>query len=122
MTVEELAATNRGEAAESSDTAFACVFGYIFKLPKKKIFFGSHRGRDCTARFSRHFRGISMDLNDDLGKPPFRLPAHFESDDEREYVRQWMDHYIAKGGIAAIVAHLVEYREQLESEEKENEK
>eukprot|EP00947_MAST-08B_sp_MAST-8B-sp1_P005408 g5408.t1 len=120
MTVEELAATNQGEAAASDEApAYASLFGYVFKLPKKKVYFRSHRGRDCTARFSRHFRGISMDQDDDFGRPPYRLPGHFGSDEEREYVSQWMDHYIAKGGIEAIAAHLVEYREQLESEESE---
>ena len=34
--------------------------------------------------------------DDDLGRPPFRTPARMVEDDEREYVRQWLDYYLDK--------------------------
>jgi hypothetical protein len=54
-----------------------------------------------------------MDMNDDMGRPPFRLPRDMDSEPEREYVRMWQDHYLSKEGVGAVVAHLVEYRAQL---------
>ncbi|GMH96415.1 hypothetical protein TrVE_jg10123 [Triparma verrucosa] len=116
MTVEELAKTKEDVDEDDPDSnVHVSIHGLIFRLPKSKVFFKSHRGRDITARFSRHFRGISMDANDDFGKPPFRLPRDFDSEEEREYLRMWQDHYLSKGGVGSIVAHLVEYRAQLET-------
>lgn len=64
-----------------------------------------------------------MDLNDDLGKPPFRLPRDFESEGEREYVRMWRDHYLGKMGVeGVVVACLKEYTEQLEEGEEEDDR
>ncbi|GMI18805.1 hypothetical protein TrLO_g11882 [Triparma laevis f. longispina] len=122
MTVTELAETkNTIDPHDPDSIAYTSIHGYIFRLPRSKITFGSHLGRDLTARFSRHFRGISMDLNDDLGKPPFRLPRDFESEGEREYVRMWRDHYLGKMGVeGVVVACLKEYTDQLEEGEEED--
>ena len=38
-------------------------------------------GRDITMRNSKQFRGISMDTDDDLGKPPFRVLAQMPEDE-----------------------------------------
>jgi hypothetical protein len=110
MTVEELASTK-----DDAEWTHVAIFGYVLRLPRTSVFFGSHRGRDLTARFSRQWRGISLDTNDDFGRPPFRLPADFDSDDEVEYVWQWLDSYLAKSGVEAVVAHVSEYREQEEA-------
>ncbi|GMI27844.1 hypothetical protein TeGR_g12507 [Tetraparma gracilis] len=118
MTVEELAATKESVDEDDPESpVHTSIHGYVLRLPKSKVFFKSHRGRDLTARFTRHFRGISMDMNDDMGRPPFRLPRDMDSEPEREYVRMWQDHYLSKEGVGAVVAHLVEYRAQLEKVE-----
>ena len=91
MTVPELAATK--EATDGS--CHLSIFGFVMRLPKEKVFFQRHHGRDITHRQSRHARGISMDIDDDLGLPPFRLPGHMSAE-ELEYVRQWFDHYLEK--------------------------
>mmetsp|Transcript_69641 Transcript_69641/g.131073 ORF Transcript_69641/g.131073 Transcript_69641/m.131073 type:complete len:337 (+) Transcript_69641:181-1191(+) len=88
------------------------VLGYVLELPRPKIFFGSHRGRDVTARQSRQWRGISLDENDDLGAPPFPSLSAMPPD-ELEFVKHWLDHYLQN---ATVVGYLVEFREQLERE------
>mmetsp|Transcript_115736 Transcript_115736/g.360479 ORF Transcript_115736/g.360479 Transcript_115736/m.360479 type:complete len:330 (-) Transcript_115736:129-1118(-) len=118
MTVEELASTKAdGSLANAEGVGYVCVLGYVLRIPRAKVLFSAHLGRDITTRQSRHFRGISMDADDDGGKPPFRTPAVMGGDgSEAEYVHQWLDHYLVKGGVEAIVAALVEYREQVQSE------
>ena len=106
MTVNELAATR-----SSTDTKYThvAIFGYILKLEKNQVWFRSHKGRDLTARFSRHFRGISMDENDDLGKPPF-LSLDEMSDGEKEYIMRWLDFYLAKD--PSIVGYVKEFLDE----------
>ena len=76
-------------------------------------------GRDITMRNSKQFRGISMDTDDDFGKPPFRtLPQMLRVDAaEAEYVMMWRDHYLEKGlddsgSLDFIVAYLTEFLEE----------
>ena len=54
-----------------------------------------------------------MDIDDDMGIPPFRLPGNMSAS-ELEYVRQWFDHYLDK--CDAVVAFLTEYSEQCAQE------
>jgi hypothetical protein len=77
MTVAELTATEtEGTGGEApSEFAHVSVLGYVLRIPRGKVFFGSHKGRDITSRQSRQWRGISLDQNDDMGLPPYRLPA-----------------------------------------------
>lgn len=118
MTVAELEATKAptaeevaGGKAPAGTLWYLSTTGYVIKLPKEKVFFNKHRGRDITMRNSKQFRGISMDTDDDLGKPPFRVLAQMP-EDEAEYVRMWRDHYIEKCGVDCIVAYLSEFLEE----------
>ena len=62
------------------------ILGYIFSIPKEKIGFTSHVGRDITARMIRHKNGQATDgEGDDLGKPPFPDEAKMTEED-RSYV------------------------------------
>merc|ERR1712166_247057 len=97
MSVAELEATKAptpeevaGGKAPAGTSWYLSTTGYVLKLPKEKVFFNEHRGRDITMRNSKQFRGISMDTDDDFGKPPFRTLQQM-SDEETEYVRQWRD-------------------------------
>ena len=68
---------------------------------------------------SRHFtvRGLSMDNDDDGGKPPYRTPQVMGGDgSEAEYVHHWLDHYLVKCGVESVHAAHAEYRQQLETE------
>lgn len=66
-------------------------------VPKQTFFFGSHKGRDITARSIRQWRGLPLDENDDMGRPPF--PDMSESPaDEREFVQNWFDFYYTFAG------------------------
>jgi hypothetical protein len=67
------------------------------KLPKEKVFFGSQRGRDLTARYIRNWNGISMDDNDDMGKPPYPNLDKL-SPEELEFVNQWFDQFFIFAG------------------------
>jgi hypothetical protein len=59
MTVEELAATKESVDEDDPESpVHTSIHGYVLRLPKSNVFFKSHRGRDLTARFTRHFRGI----------------------------------------------------------------
>lgn len=110
MTVAELAETRN----KSDSFAHVAIFGYILKLARKKVWFKSHLGRDATARFSRHFNGVSMDLNDDMGKPPF-LDLNCMSNDEREYIMMWLDFYLAKE--PEIVGYVKEFFDECNFEQ-----
>lgn len=118
MTVAELEATKAptqeevaGGKALVGTMWYVSTTGYVIKLPKEKVFFNKHRGRDITMRNSKQFRGISMDTDDDFGRPPFRVISHMP-DEEAEYVRMWRDHYLDKCGIEGIVAYLSEFLEE----------
>lgn len=69
---------------------YTSVMGYVMKVDKLAL--GKHSGRDITARMLRHLRGISLDLNDDFGLPPYPDLSEL-NDEEREYLWQWMDNY-----------------------------
>jgi hypothetical protein len=92
--------------------ARTAILGYVLELPRPKLYRGSHRGRDLTARQSRQWRGISLDQDDDFGATPFPSLAKIPPD-ELEFVKQWFDHYLQN---AKVVGYLVEFREQLERE------
>ena len=87
-------------------------------VPRAQVVFGgTHRGRDITTRMSRQWRGLSLDENDDRGRPPYRTPRAMDDDAEEEFVWQWCDHYLGKAGLDGVVAYLSEYAEQAEREE-----
>jgi hypothetical protein len=111
MTVNELFTTRSNSSGENPtcEYAFTAIYGYVLRLPRKKIFFSSHHGRDLTARFSRHFNGISMDNNDDMGKPPFLKLKELASP-EAEYIMMWFDYYLAKD--PKIVGYIEEFLTQ----------
>ena len=110
MTVADLAAT-KSIVYEQGTTpmCFVSVLGYICRLPASRCPFETHKGRDITARQKRQWNGVSLDMNDDLGQPPF--PEL--NDDEREFVSNWLDQYLdAAGGAAGVVGYLAEYLQQ----------
>lgn len=113
--MEELREISLEELADIGDVdqaAHVSILGYIFRVPKAKIFVGSHRGRDVTARVLRQWRG-EPEKGDDKGKPPYPNMDLLDAQ-EQEYVRQWLDHYIWAGGSGAVVGFLSEFRQQLE--------
>ena len=57
-------------------------------------YFKIHRGRDITVRQWMHYKQISLDKNDDGGRPPFPLVRDMPADD-LEYVTRWLDFYQA---------------------------
>ena len=59
----EGAAGATADLAEAPLYAHLAVFGLVMRLPREKVFFSKHRGRDNTARWSRQRRGISMDMH-----------------------------------------------------------
>ena len=52
-----------------------------------------------------------MNDHDDAGKPPYPIIKDL-SQEERDYVSQWMDHYISKG---LCSGYLKEFNEQQKS-------
>ncbi len=112
VTVAELALSKETPTPEPSDLWRTSVLGYVFELPRSQVPMNSHRGRDITARMSRQWRGLSLDTDDDFGRPPYRLPCHMDTPEEVEHVERWRDHYIAK---AKIVGFLAEYKDEDES-------
>ena len=95
---------------EPSDLWRTSVLGYVFELPRSAVHMNSHRARDITARMSRQWRGLSLDTDDDFGRPPYvfdavcfiympaidrplsdcryRLPSHMETPEEVEHVER----------------------------------
>jgi len=96
MTIAELA--ERKEESEAGPP-LSSILGYIFN---SRIMFKFYYGRDTTFRRLLHYRGISMDLNDDGGKSPFPVQADL-SEDELEYLWQSIDEYLSKGSIVAVL-------------------
>ena len=88
--------------------AHVAVLGYIFKMPRSRCYFNSHLGRDITSRSLRHFRGLPLDKNDDMGMPPYP-ELDLIKPEEKEYLYTWLDHYIEKGD---VVGYLLEYLKQ----------
>lgn len=103
MTVEAL----RDAAAGRPEIAHVAVLGYIFQLRADQVSFSAHKQRDITARAQRQWRGLPLDENDDMGRPPFPDPAVMEAG-EREFVNNWLDHYLDKAGAAGAVAFVAE--------------
>jgi hypothetical protein len=110
---EAFADPPRGRASAEDASTRTAVLGYVFELPRKALFFGAHRGRDITARASRQWQGISLDENDDLGDPRRFPPVKAMPAGEREFVSNWLDHYLAR---ANIVGFLAEFKQHLEAE------
>lgn len=118
MTVAELAAFPTSKESGATHVYTAC-YGYVVKIRIDQVFFGSHIGRDITGRASRQWRGLPLNENDDMGTPPFRTPHAMgeNSDDEREFVWNWFDHYLGKIGVEGVCGFLTEYRTQLDTEQ-----
>ena len=108
ISVEELA-----KHKIDPDAWVACL-GYV--VPAKP-YFGAHRGRDITTRVLMQFHGIPMDDNDDAGKPPYPIIKDL-SEDEREYVTRWLDHYeLSPDGTEKkpFLGYVKEFKEQQQS-------
>ena len=93
------------------------VQGYVFECSS---FFGRHKGRDITTRSLYQFRGLSLDDNDDRGRPPYPILSDIDASEPelREYMNRWLDHYVGKetggpdDGPAVVVGYLKEFKEQ----------
>ena len=106
------------ENEHKDNRVHVCILGYIFKLPKEKIMMTSHIGRDITARQLRHYRGEATDPEDEIngyGRPPYP-DVDSLTEDEREYLWQWVDHYLqsdCKGDISCIVGFIAEWDQKI---------
>jgi len=78
---------------------YSCVVGFIFEV---KPLFKSLWGRDITLRKLLHYRGESVDLNDDGGKSPFPVLEKL-IEEEREYCYQALDQYAMKGKLVGLL-------------------
>tara|TARA_R110002050_G_scaffold214365_2_gene350505 strand:+ start:33 stop:353 length:321 start_codon:yes stop_codon:yes gene_type:complete len=87
----------------------------------KSIWFKEHVGRDITFRQLRHFHGLPLDANDDLGCPPYPVLSGLTAL-EREYLYQWLDFYLffvgegEGGGALALHEEFMKTQEGGESE------
>ena len=91
------------------------VLGYIVQTSSH---FGSHKCRDITSRALMQFHGIPLDDNDDKGRPPYPLVQDL-SEDELEFITNWLDHYELGPNDGdekkPIVGYLKEFKEQQKS-------
>ncbi len=62
---------------------------------------------------SFQFHGYGLTEGDDGGKPPYPVVKNL-TEEEREYVSQWMDFYITRAN-EKCVAYLTEFLEQQKS-------
>ena len=78
--------------------------------------FSSHRGRDVTTRNLMQHHNISMDDNDDRGRPPYPLVKDLNAE-ELEYVTRWLDRYSLNkdGTTRPFIGYLKEFKEQQKS-------
>lgn len=74
MTVAELAASKDKASASDSEHVLVALLGYVMRIPSAKLDFRSHIARDISGRMTRQRRGLALDRDDDLGRPPFILP------------------------------------------------
>jgi len=106
------------ELAGLSDEEEVChvsCLGYVVRVPKAKIFVGSHRGTDITQRVLCEWRGLVG--GEQSGTGELSYPTLKELDVlEIEYAKQWLDHYLwAGGGTVAsncIIGFLSEFWQQ----------
>ena len=58
---------------EGSKIRHTSIMGYVFRVQVQegKWMLPKYIGRDLTARFLDWLHGISVDLNDTMGKPPY---------------------------------------------------
>merc|ERR1712151_805069 len=106
MAVKELA-NNKNEPC------YISALGLVFEFDtNKQKTFGSHKGRDITTRMLCHANGVSMDMNDDGGRPPYPILSQLEKD-ELEYVARWLDSYLHRGSVP--IARLQEFHDQQKS-------
>ena len=101
--------TKTEDGVKEGEFAYVAVLGYVIKMPRNKCYFQSHLGRDLTARSLRHFRGEPLDKDDDMGRPPYPNFKDLEKE-VREYLYNWLDHYLDKG---EIIGYVKEYLEQV---------
>jgi len=99
---------------KAEDTWVSCL-GFVIKAEGSN-WFGSHKGRDITTRTLMQFHGIPLDDNDDGGQPPYPLLANL-TDEEVEYITNWLDFYHAgrSDKNAEMIGFLKEFKEQQES-------
>ena len=83
------------EALADALATHGAVAGLVFELPRARVPFGTHRGRDITARAGRQWRGEPLDEGDDLGRPPF-VPLEARPAEEREFILQYLDMRVAR--------------------------
>jgi len=95
FSIEELAEYNGTTKSEK----YASICGYIVKSTS---LWGFNYGRDTTFRKLLHFRGISIDHNDDFGKKPFPVLKNL-TEDEREYCFQALDDFLSNGEIVGVL-------------------
>ncbi|KAK6180938.1 hypothetical protein SNE40_008900 [Patella caerulea] len=107
ITVEELA---KYKGTDSNFPSRVAVFGYVFQ--PKVVYFQSHRGRERTSRFLMQYHGLPLDDNDDGGRPPYPLVDKL-TQEEKEYVFCWLDHYLSSS--KTPLGYLSEFREQQKS-------
>ena len=107
----------KDELAQHKD--WTSCLGFVVK--PVKIWFPSHKGRDLTSRMLMQYHGIPMDDNDDGGNPPYPLVKDL-SEDEVEYIHNWLDHYQAafskdegRGNLGEIIGFHKEFLEQQNS-------
>ncbi|EDM77125.1 hypothetical protein PPSIR1_30621 [Plesiocystis pacifica SIR-1] len=103
-TAEELAAFDGSDPQKPAHTS---ALGYVVRY---ESFFRSWRGHTITRRNLLHVRGQSVDGNDIRhGQPGFHpLPRVADcSEDEREFLRQNLDHLLHGGGV--IVGRLQDF-------------
>jgi len=103
----------RGGLAADAATARVAVAGYVFELPRARVPFGSHHGRDITARAGRQWRGEPLDDGDDLGRPPF-VAVEDRPPEERDFILCYFDAYLDRSS-GRIVAFVAEFRDMLEA-------
>ena len=86
--------------------------GFVLSVPNMMTYFNKHKGRDITSRVLMQVHGIGLDANDDGGAPPYPLVASM-TEEELEYVTNWLDYYqVGEGG--ALVGFHKEFRGQQE--------
>ena len=107
--LQEYSVDDLSSTKSQDESAYVAVLGYVVKMPRNKCYFTSHLGRDITARSLRHFRALPLDKDDDMGRPPYP-DLSTVSADEKEYLNNWLDHYMEKG---VVVGFVKEYLQQL---------
>ena len=110
LTKAQSLGTKTGDVVTPGEFAFVACLGYVIKMPRNRCFFQSHLGRDITARSLRHFRGQPLDKDDDMGKPPYPDAKSIQAE-EREYLYNWLDHYLDKGEVVGYVTEYLQHHE-----------